>query len=158
MGSFEIHTNIPLDFPTIWTGSIYKESNIRALFDSDEFVEKVISGEITGTVGFKKIKKIPSNFISHVVTDAFISDSKEIMFRIDTLNNKPGKKLEALLLKNPLTSPVPSIYIFSTITLLASLPFVTMEHVIYKPFPVTVRASTDHPSFIGLIGVGGYPF
>lgn len=102
MGIFDIHTNIPLDFPSPWTGSIYKESNIRGLFNSDAFIEKVVSGDVYGTVGFKNLKKIPASFISHTVIDAYISETKEIMFKIETMDNKPGRMLDAMLSKNPL--------------------------------------------------------
>lgn len=102
MGTFDIHTNIPLDFPSPWTASIYKGSNIRKLFNSDAFIEKVVEGEVYGTVGFKSLKKIPASFISHTVVDAFISDTNEIMFRIETMDNKPGRLLNAMLSKNPL--------------------------------------------------------
>ena len=101
MGNHSIHTNIALDYPTIWTGSIYSKSNIKELFESDNFVEKVLNEQVVGTIGFKEIKKLPSNLISHVVTDAYISDDNEIMFDIKTSDGQLGKKLDIMLEQNP---------------------------------------------------------
>lgn len=100
MGRYSIHTNIALDYPTIWTGSIYALSNIQELFDSEIFIDKIVNAELVGTVGFREIKKLPANLVSHVVVDAYVTEDKEIMFDIETLDVQAGRKLDIMLEKN----------------------------------------------------------
>lgn len=97
MGKYSIHTNIALDYPTIWTGSIYASDNVEELFSRVEFIDKIINEELVGTVGFREIKKLPANMVSHVVIDAYVTEDKEIMFDIRTLGGQAGRKLDILL-------------------------------------------------------------
>lgn len=97
MGKYSIHTNIALDYPTMWTGSIYASENVEELFSRVEFIDKIINEELVGTVGFREIKKLPANMVSHVVIDAYVTEDKEIMFDIRTLGGQAGRKLDILL-------------------------------------------------------------
>lgn len=88
---FEIHTNIPLDFPTT-LGHIYTYDNVARLFHSKTFINKINSNELYGVYGETPLDA-KGFTISHIVTGAYISPTKEIVFEIEPLDNKFGDEL-----------------------------------------------------------------
>jgi len=88
----KVHTNIALDYPTCISGYIYTSKNIEKLFSNDKFKAKLKNRTIYGSFGNVSLE-IPADQISHVVTNAIITNDREIIFEIETLDNVAGNYL-----------------------------------------------------------------
>lgn len=104
MGKHSVHTNIALDYPTIWTGMIYSYENFKIILTRDDFIERVVSGELVGTYNFTRAnQELSPDAISHTVLDAYISPDNEVMFDIQTNDNQLGSELDRALINEPTT-------------------------------------------------------
>lgn len=88
----DVHTNIPLDYPTAKNGFIYTTENITAILVNPEFQERIESGQLFGTFGKTELQIDPAD-ASHVVRKAYVSEDGEIRFFVETLDNELGNKL-----------------------------------------------------------------